>query len=271
MKTIEKKTKENIHPKHRQRLRHIIYNSNFDNLTEVQILEYVLTLSIPRKDTNPIAHRLLDEFKTIANVFEADYSSLINIEGIGSETAKHIKALSKLFYYYRTSSTTKTVKPVLTTPKDFVDHFTPFLESKTVEEFYVACLTANSEVIKTILIGTGTQNSVDINMPVLISTLTTHKPNMVVIAHNHPNGIPTPSGPDYNATKKIFDLLSYMNIPLVDHIIISGSKYYSFKAEGALELVEQALRADNAHCSNKLFEMIALNKSKLSSDNNKWD
>lgn len=133
MKTIEKKTKENIHSKHRQRLRHIIYNSNFDNLTEVQILEYVLTLSIPRKDTNPIAHRLLDEFKTIANVFEADYSSLINIEGIGSETAKHIKALSKLFYYYRTSSTTKTVKPVLTTPKDFVDHFTPFLESKTVE------------------------------------------------------------------------------------------------------------------------------------------
>ncbi len=269
MKEMHKKTNENIHSKHRQRLRHIIYNSDFDNLTEIQILEYVLTLSIPRKDTNPIAHRLLDEFKTIANVFEADYSSLVNIDGIGSETAKHIKALSKLFYYYRTSSTVKNGKMTLNTPNDFIKHFTPYLESKTVEEFYIACLTANSEVIKTALIGTGTQNSVDINIPALISVLSTHKPNMVVIAHNHPNGIPAPSAADYSATKKIFDLLSYMNIGLVDHIIISGSKYYSFKAEGSLELVEQALRASESHCSSKLFEMATFNKSKLTSDDNK--
>ncbi len=60
-----------------------------------------------------------------------------------------------------------------------------------------------------------------------------------------------------------------MNIGLVDHIIISGSKYYSFKAEGSLELVEQALRASESHCSSKLFEMATFNKSKLTSDDNK--
>ena len=149
---MSKKTKDNIHVNHRQRLQQQMFLSNLNTMSEIQVLEYILTLSIPRIDTNPLAHKLLDEFGSLYNVIDANSEDLIKVKGIGKRTAMMLTSLRKIIYYYRESKR-KDKKNILDTPAKIMEFFNDFLESKPNEEFYMASLNGKSELIKVDKIG----------------------------------------------------------------------------------------------------------------------
>ena len=75
------------HEGHRQRLRRRFLLEGLDNFDEVQVLELLLFYAIPRRDTNPIAHALLEQFGSLSGVLEAPVSALAQVPGMGENGA----------------------------------------------------------------------------------------------------------------------------------------------------------------------------------------
>jgi DNA repair protein RadC len=103
-----------------------------------------------------------------------------------------------------------------------------------VEEFWIAALNSNLNVIEKKLLFRGTANSCLIHPRDIIRFVCLQNATSFVIAHNHPSGDPRPSTHDIAITKRIFHLSRILEIPLMDHIIISDSKYFSFADNGLL-------------------------------------
>lgn len=83
-------SQNNIHKEHRKRLRDRYVREGAMSFETHNLLELFLFEAVPRSDTNPIAHRLLDRFGSLDGVLNADYDELIQIKGIGDRTAKFI-------------------------------------------------------------------------------------------------------------------------------------------------------------------------------------
>lgn len=247
---------KNIHSEHRKRLQQQIFLSNLNSMSEIQMLEYILTLSIPRKDTNPLAHKLLDEFGSLYNVLDANYSSLIKVKGIGTKTAMMLNSLIKIIYYYRESKR-EDKKNTLDTPTKIMDFFRDFLESKPSEELYIVCLNGKNELIKAEKLVSGDTNSLSISTRKITEIVLKYNANMVIIGHNHPQGEPYPSYEDFNTTSKIVEALSILNVPLVDHIIVGKNECYSFSASGTLsEIKNELMKSKRPEMASRIMSLI---------------
>ena len=114
------KNKVNLHQGHRNRLRTSMIESQWDIFSDHQVLEYLLFHCFKRKDTNELAHKLINEFGTLTNVLEADYEDLLKVEGVGSATASFLHSLPYIFKHYRQSKSIKKVD--LSTPQKIFDY-----------------------------------------------------------------------------------------------------------------------------------------------------
>ncbi len=220
------------------------------------MLEYILTLSIPRIDTNPLAHKLLAEFGSLYNVLDADFSSLTKIKGVGKKTAMMLNSLRKIIYYYRESKRENKSK-VLDTPSKIMEFFKDFLESKSSEEFYMACLNGKSELIKVENIGSGDANSVSISPRKISEIALKYNTSIVILAHNHPQGDPLPSFEDFNTTSKIIEALAILNIPVADHIIVGKNECYSFSSAGTLnEIKNELTKSKRSEMASRIMNLL---------------
>lgn len=263
MKDSKDKTK-NLHEGHRQRLLAQVYNSGLDNMTEVQILEFVLTFFIPRKDTNELAHILLNEFGSFKNVFDASVSDLMKIEGLGERSAKLITMLPQIFFHYRESGYKN--KPIfIHNLNEAVEFLKDLFDSKIDEEFYILFFSANQQLIKFEKLSTGNQNEVSVSCQDIVNKAAKYKPSYIMLAHNHPTGYPFPSNDDIATTNKIVKMLLYHQIMVMDHVIIGENGYYSFNQNNLISSIYD----NETHLSNKLENEIA-QKVKSSFELNSW-
>ena len=92
---------------HRARLKARFLTDGFDNFNEINALELLLFYTIPRSDTNPIAHRLLDRFGSFSAVLDADYNELLEVDGVSDHTATFLKLLPQTARYYESSKITE--------------------------------------------------------------------------------------------------------------------------------------------------------------------
>lgn len=247
---------ENIHVNHRQRLQQQIFLSNLNSMNEIQMLEYILTLSIPRIDTNPLAHKLLDEFGSLYNVLDSDYTTLMKVNGVGKKTAMMLNSLRKLIYYYRESKREKT-NTVLDTPTKIMDFFRDFLEGKPNEELYIACLNGKHELLKVENIGSGDSNSLSVPIRKVTELSLKYNASMVIIGHNHPQGDPSPSYEDLNTTSRIAEALAVFNIPIIDHIIVGKNDCYSFSSGGGLtEIKNELMKTKRPEMTSRIMNLL---------------
>jgi DNA repair protein RadC len=234
-------------------------------MTEVQVLEFVLTFFIPRKDTNDIAHLLLDEFGSLKKVLDASPEELMKVDGIGERTAKLLTLLPDVFFYYKESGL-KNKKTILKNLNDTVDFLRNILEGKTQEEFYILFLNAKQELLKFEKITTGSQNEVAISCQEIVNKASRYKPNYIILTHNHPEGTSIPSANDIKTTNKIVKMLYYHQLLILDHIIIGVDDYYSFSQHDMISEYYRNVISDNDdRLENGIFERI-----KASLENNTW-
>lgn len=95
----------NIHEGHRNRLRELYNNTSFDAMEQHQILELLLFYAIPKKDTNPIAHRLLNFFGSFQKVLDAPVHELVKIYGVGTSVASFLKEVREMIVFYENFTT----------------------------------------------------------------------------------------------------------------------------------------------------------------------
>lgn len=218
---------KNPHINHRRRLYALTEKIGIENLTDIQAMELLLTYIIPRKDTNEIAHELLEEFGIFAGVLDAPISALERVSGVGHRTAQMISFMKGFFFLYRTTQD-KNKKISFATKGQMMGYISNYLQDSKNEQLYVFGLNSKKEVIKVAKIAEGDETSVVVLPRVLIDFISAHRPHSVVIAHSHGNNPPTPSTADIAASNRISTILKASNVKYSDCIIISNSGSYSF-------------------------------------------
>lgn len=237
---VREKMQKNAHCGHRERVRkQFLQSQSFDGFSDHNVLEMLLFYSIPRADTNELAHRLIDTFGSINGVFDAPYSSLCTVEGVGENTAtliKMIPALSKTYLDAKVSDMWQ-IKDI----DDAVKYIKPKFTALNKEETIIVCLNNAGKILKTVVIGKGDLSSTEIDTRKLLNEVIVSNATQVILAHNHPGGMCLPSQADLNVTHSVAKLLGKINAKLANHIIFTDDDYFSFaqhKKHAALLLME---------------------------------
>ena len=223
-----------IHDGHRERLRTNFLENSLDGFNEVNSLELLLFYAVPRRDTNELAHRLLDRFGSLYRVFDASYHELMEVEGVGENTAALIKLIPEILRKSRISETAD--MKVITSASSAGKYLVPRFLYQEIEILLLLCLDSQSRVIACAEISRGVVNSVDANVRRIVETALRYRACSVILAHNHPDGVALPSIEDDGMTSLIGKALDSVGVKLADHIIVAGEDYASYAGSGLLSL-----------------------------------
>lgn len=222
------------HSGHRKR---IIAKLDRNVLLEHELLEIFLFNAIPRRNTNDIAHRLLNRFKSIRGVFEASVSELKTVEGVGENVAAYLVTAGAFFKkYYEMEN--------MSLPEYFeTNGFSEFVQkeymrkSYEVLDFYL--LDASRKIIAIKHFSKNEARSVQVS-PVEVSRMfIEHKPSGVVAVHNHPFGISMPSEADDQTTVQLQMIASFHNVLFCDHFICGTDGVYSYYLNGKMQKISE--------------------------------
>ena len=219
-----------IHEGHRQRLRSQFLQEGLDNFTEVQALELLLFPVIPRRDTNPLAHALLEQFGSFSQVLEAPMEELQKVKGIGENTAAYLHMILDAGRYYQVSRSREC--RILSSLTQCGEYLKAFFYGKQVENVYLLCLDAKCMVLGCRKIGEGSVNSAGLSIRKIVETALALNASVVVLAHNHPSGLAIPSDADIETTRKVAAALSAVDVQLADHIVVADEDYVSMVQSG---------------------------------------
>lgn len=231
-KAKEKKP-ESVHAQHRSRLKARFLKEDIDSFEPHNALELALFYSIPVKDTNELAHRLIAHFGSFSAVLEADYHELCKVKGVGAHVATFLKLIPSLGRYYANDVNRKTV--VMTDDEQIAELLRPNFIGRTKELFFLMTLDNKGAVLSADALFEGGINSVAIHVRDIIETVVRTKAVSVIVAHNHPRGIAVPSNEDMAATQMIGNALKSIHVKLLDHFIFAGADYTSMRASRFLE------------------------------------
>ncbi|MBQ0010320.1 MAG: hypothetical protein KBS76_04370, partial [Ruminococcus sp.] len=210
-----------MHEKHRERLKNRFLAEGLDHFEPHNALELLLFFSIPQKDTNETAHRLLDRFGSVRGVLDADREELLKVPGIGEHSVTLLKLIPALARLYVTEpEKTKAVR--LSTEEQIGRYLVGRYIGVGVETVYLLLLNNKYDMIDCVKVHEGSVNSSAITMRKLVDLAIERKASMAVLAHNHPNGTVIPSSDDMNTTMAIRSLFGRLDIPLLGHFIVAG-------------------------------------------------
>ena len=216
----------NTHEGHRARLKNRFMLHGLDNFDDHNVLELLLFYSVPRRDTNLLAHELILKFGSLAEVFDAPVEELMRVSGIGQSSALLIKLMPQLARRYLISRTAPDKQ--LSSTRQAGEYITPYFFGERDEVVYLVCLDAKCKVIACRQMFRGSVNSAAINMRRLVETALSFNSTSVILAHNHTSGIPTPSAEDISATRRISEAFAAVDIALTDHIVVADRAFISF-------------------------------------------
>lgn len=221
--------KVNPHAGHRDRVRDRFINEGIESFEDHVALEMLLYYAVPQKDTNELAHDLINEFGSLAGVFEASPTSLQSVKGVGKNAAVLIKLMPALYSKYQ-SSKIETSKLILNDPDKTGKYFANKLLCYAHEVSMAAFLDNKLAVKHAIILNEGTESHTDVSLRKVISTaINLNTPN-IIIAHNHPSGVAAPSRQDVEVVRAIIKTFKKLDLVLCDSIVTSGENYYSMAA-----------------------------------------
>ena len=212
---------------HRQRLREKFEACDQDAFLDYELLELILTYSIPRRDVKPIAKELLNRFHSFPGVMDARPDDLAQVPGLGRNSVTLLKLIrgANVRYLARTLESL----PLLDSPQLFADYARMRLGDKSNEVTLVFYLNTQNRLIRCDTHGTGSVDSVNIYPSEVARNALLCGAQSIVVCHNHPGGSAAPSRDDDAVTFDIRNALSPLGIVLLDHVVVSRFGYYSYR------------------------------------------
>ena len=221
---------ENIHEGHRKRMKERFMKSGLDDFAPHNVLEFLLFYSIPRGDTNPIAHRLIDAFGSLSGVFDATPEELMKVSGVGESTAILISMIPQMARKYLEDKADAV--NVVGGCGDIGAYLLPKFVGRTNEALMMVSIDNKNKIISCSVVAEGTVDSAKVSRRKVMEEAMKVKATRVILAHNHPRGVAVPSAEDVAMTREIGRLFAQVGIELVDHIIIADDDYVSMAASG---------------------------------------
>lgn len=220
--------KKQMHTGHRERVRSKYCANGLDGFADHEVLELLLFYANKRGDTNPTAHRLMESFGSLSGVFEASYDDLKKVEGIGDYAATLINLVPQLFRRYSCDKADRT--KFITSAQDAKDYLVPRFFGLTNERVGIICLDSQGRIINFVFLSEGSLKMAQIDIRKTVQIALQNNAESIIIAHNHPGGIATPSRSDLDSTKTLINALGQINIRVADHIIVSDKESFSMSS-----------------------------------------
>ena len=217
------------HSGHRQRVRKKFIENGFDVFEPHEVLEMFLFYAIPRKDTNPLAHRLLDRYMNIGGVCDAPIDELISEFNLSESAAVYIKMLPELSRLYNES---KMSDDNIIDYENLGKLFQAKFIGRTSEAVALMLGDAKGKMIYFNIISKGSLNSSDMPIRKIVDLSLRHNAKTAFLAHNHPSGTALPSHSDLLTTQKVRETLMSVGVDLIDHFIITDDDYVSLRESG---------------------------------------
>ncbi len=216
------------HDGHRERVKQEFLKSGFNEKTPVhKILEMLLFYSIPRKDTNELAHTLLDTFGSLSAVIDAPVEELIKIPGITENTACLLKLIMPVARAYMEDRNTPDHVESAQAAARYLEN--KFL-GRTVETVFLLCLSHRGKVKACPMLSEGDEISVAVSVRTVVEQVIKYHATGVMLAHNHPGGFSLPSNADVMLTTEIAGALKNIGVAFLDHIIFSDGDFVSMRS-----------------------------------------
>ena len=219
---------------HRQRLKERFKLGGGGDMADYEMLELLLTLAIPRKDTKPLAKALVKEFGSFAEVLFASDDKLMTFTGLKENTILVFRIVREAALRMTWQKLSATEAPVLTSYDAIIEYCRAASGYKDREEFRVIFLNAKNRIIGEEVQQRGSVNAVAIHPGEVMRSAVLKGATALILVHNHPSGDVTPSRADIEVTRKIAEALAAVEIRLIDHFIVSKSLVFSFNDHGKL-------------------------------------
>ncbi len=236
----------NVHKGHRERTIKKFLESA-DSFSEHEVLEVLLFFAMPRVDTNPLAHRLIQMFGSLDGVFNATAEQLTSVNGVGEKIATQILLISQIVK--RISKGKGKQDVYLFNFAKTKEYLVEIFKGLRHEKFVVLLLNKKFKLIANVEFSNDTVHSVKAEVPDFVKAINIHKPAFAIIAHNHPSGNVLPSEQDDFTTKKLNVIFELHDVNLFDHVIVCGEMAYSYNQERRIDQIKKATL-------NKLFDEI---------------
>ena len=219
---------------HRQRIKERFLRGRGSDMADYELLELLLTLAIPRKDTKPLAKALIKEFGSFAGVINADDMRLMQFSGLKENTVFVFSIVREAALRMAWQNLSGSDQPIIANWDAMIDYCRMKLAHKDHEELMLIFLDAKLQIIGEEIQQRGTTDNVAIHPAEVVKSAVFHSAKNVIMLHNHPSGRITPSKPDILVTQQVKTALESVNIKLQDHLIIGKTEFYSFKNEGVI-------------------------------------
>ncbi|WP_235705203.1 RadC family protein [Acidiphilium iwatense] len=217
---------------HRSRLRARLLKAGPDSLADHEVLEMMLFLALPRRDTKPIARALVTKFGSYAQAIAAPIAELLAVEGLGEAGAAALKIVQAAAL--RLVRAEVIYRPILNHWDRLIEYLTAVLARERVEQARVLFLDHRNRLIADEVQSQGTINHTPVYPRELLKRALDHHATAIILVHNHPSGDPTPSQEDIAMTREIKQAAAALSIVLHDHVIIGNGKWVSLKRLGLL-------------------------------------
>ena len=223
---------KNLHEGHRERIRKSYCECGMTHMADHAVLELLLTYAIPRRDVNETAHLLLHRYGSLNEVLAADPRELMQIDGIGENTAVFLHLIFDLHHRLNLDSINQVNgRPCLLTPKDACRYALALSAADRNETLRVISLDSAMTVLHTDILEIGTPTKVTFEPRRVVETALLHKARYLILTHNHPSNIIVPSADDIESAKMIQEIASKLEIDVRDQLILSKNAAYSYQSD----------------------------------------
>ena len=219
-----------IHDGHREKMRQRFLKGGLEHFADHEALELLLYYAIPRRDTNPIAHALMERYGSLSAVLSAPVEDLKQVEGIGESAAVLLALAPALVRKARLAETERVMNTAELAGVYLLERF----EGEKNEVVYQLCLDRKGKLLSCKRLGEGGISSAQLDIRRLVENAILASASGVILAHNHPSGIALPSQDDYAATDSAKRALSTIGVDLLDHIIVADDDFVSMADSGYL-------------------------------------
>jgi DNA repair protein RadC len=220
------------HLGHRARMREKLLAAGPDALLDHELLEMVLFLALPRRDTKPIVRALLARFGSFAGAIAAPLPAMREVEGLGDAGAAALRTIQAAAL--RLARAEVMDRPVLANWDRLMGYLTAALSREAVEQFRVLFLDTRNRLLADEAQSRGTVNHTPVYPREVVRRALELQATALILVHNHPSGDPTPSRADIEMTQEVKGAATSLGILLHDHIIVGNGRHLSFRREGLL-------------------------------------
>jgi DNA repair protein RadC len=212
---------------HRERLKARFRDGRGEGLPDYELLELILYLALPRRDTKPIAKALLAKFGSFSEVLAAPEARLAEVAGVG-EAAIHVLKLMQASAQ-RFARDAVATRPILDRWSTVIDYCRSTMAFEAVEQFRILFLDKKNALIADEVQQTGTVDHTPVYPREVVKRALEVGATALILVHNHPSGDPTPSSADIAMTRQVVDVAKPLGIAVHDHIVVGKTGHSSFK------------------------------------------